>query len=396
MPKFVYTIKKDGKKISDSIEASDRNAALRKLADNNIVITQLTAVSERKDKLRVSADDLLMFTQELASMIRAGISLKKALDILASDVDNPSMRQVIMEISSNLGEGCAISAVMARYPKIFPKIYVSMVKAGEASGDLDGILKRLADYISDMETLKQKVIAQLYYPSMILGFSFFVMSFLMFFGIPRIAEIYAGLDAELPAFTMFLINIGSFVDKFWAGIFFLMFTSAFFVIRWSNTPIGIRFWDTFKIKTKLIGPIFQKILISRFARSLSTLYSSGVPLLQCMELVGESIGNVVMEEAVASSIQNIGEGQSISSSLSRHHHLFTPMTLSMLSVGEETGSLSSILDELASFYEERVEISLKGLMSLLEPVVMIFLGIFVGILIIALALPFLTLFTKLS
>jgi type IV pilus assembly protein PilC len=396
MAKFVYTIKKDGRKISDSIEASDRNAALRKLADRNIVITQLTAVSEKKERLRVTPDDLLMFTQELASMLRAGISLKKALDILASDVDNPSLRQVIMEISSNLGEGSAISTVMGYYPKIFPKIYVAMVKAGEASGDLEGILKRLAVYIQNMETLKQKVKSQLYYPCMVLGFSFIVMSFLMLFGIPRIAEVYAGLDAELPLITMYLVSIGNIFDKYWHAIFFITLSFGYLILRWSNTPKGIRFWDNFKIKAKLIGPIFQKVLISRFSRSLSTLYSSGVPLLQCMELVANSIGNVVMEEAVASSIQNINEGQSISQALTEHHHLFTPMSLSMLSVGEETGSLSTILDELAGFYEERVEIALKGLTSLIEPMVMILVGIFVGILIIALALPFLTLFSTLT
>jgi type IV pilus assembly protein PilC len=394
--RFIYTVQQDGKKLSGSLEAPDRNAALRKLAGADIVITKLTVMSEKKENLKVGGDDLLMFTQELASMLHAGISLKKALDILASDVDNPSLRQVVMEISANLGEGSAISTVMEQYPKVFPKIYIAMVKAGEASGDLSLILKRIAKYIENVESLKHKIKAQLYYPGMVLAFSFVVMSFLMIFGIPRITEIYEGLNTELPALTQSLIGIGHFLDNYWYVLLFLMGSAGVLIWRWSMTPMGIRFFDKLKLKIILLGPIFKKIGIARFSRSLSTLYSSGVPLLEAMELVAGSLGNVVMEKAVRQSIEKLNEGESISQSLVEHNNLFTPMALSMMAVGEETGSLSDILDELASFYEDRVEISLRGLTSLIEPLVMIVVGIFIGILIVSLALPFLTLFATMS
>jgi type IV pilus assembly protein PilC len=394
--KYIYTIQQDGKKLSGSLEAPDRNAALRKLAGDNTVITRLTTISEKKENLRVSGDDLLMFTQELASMLHAGISLKKALDILASDVDNPSLRQVVMEISANLGEGSAISSVMDQYPKVFPRIYVAMVKAGEASGDLALILKRIAKYIENLESLKQKVKAQLYYPGMVLAFSFVVMAFLMIFGIPRITEIYEGLNTDLPALTQTLIGVGRFLDNYWYVLLFLLGAGAYMTWRWSLTPTGIRFFDKVKLRAVLFGPIFKKIGIARFARSLSTLYSSGVPLLEAMELVAGSLGNVIMEQAVRSSIEKLNEGESISQSLVEHHTLFTPMALSMMAVGEETGSLSDILDELAAFYEDRVEIALRGLTSLIEPLVMIVVGIFIGILIVSLALPFLTLFATMT
>jgi type IV pilus assembly protein PilC len=301
-----------------------------------------------------------------------------------------------MEISSNLGEGSAISTVMEQYPRVFPKIYVAMVKAGEASGELSLILKRVAKYIESVETLKQKIKAQMYYPGMVLLFSFVVMTFLMIFGIPRITEIYEGLNANLPPLTLALMDLGRFLDKFWFVIVFVMGSAGYLGWKWANTPKGIEFIDNAKLKTAVIGPIFKRIGISRFARSLSTLYSSGVPLLEAMELVAGSLGNVVMEDAVRQAVGKLNEGESISKSLVEHQDLFTPMALSMMSVGEETGSLSDILDELATFYEERVEIALKGLTSLIEPMVMIVVGIFIGILVVIFALPFLTLFSTMT
>ncbi len=396
MAQFVFTVEQDGQRTSGSIEAANRNNALKSLAEKNLVVIKLTEVETNREKIKISGEELLLFTQELGSMLKAGITFRYALEVLSLDLDNPQLRQISMEMTSGLKEGQSVSAVLRKYPRIFSKLYVSMVEAGETGGDLPGILLRLAKYIERVEELKKKVQSQLYYPLMVLLFSVAVISFILVFGIPRVNEVYQGFDAELPMPTQVFLGIGTFISTYWWIIFPVLFLVGYGIYRWSITSKGREFWDRWKINNRFIGSLFKKLSISRFARTLSTLYASGIPILDSMRLVAGSADNVIMENAIRESVERLKQGESITKALGARREIFTPMTISMIAAGEETGSLNTMLDELSDFYEMQVEISLKALTGLIEPIIMIFIGLFIAVLIIVMALPFMQLFTAIQ
>jgi len=338
---------------------------------------------------------LLLFTQELAAMLNAGISIQRALDIIITDIDNPGLRQIIMEITSSIGEGKEFSETLKDYPQVFSLLYVSMVSAGEKAGQLPDILLRLSGYIESAENLKKKVVGSLYYPLIIFIFSIFITAFIFVFGIPRVKEIYDSMGGVLPLPTLIFIAAGTFLSQNWYYILPLLIVGITALFYWSKTERGKFFQDNFKLNNVLLGPVFRRLAIARFARTLSTLYNSGVPILESMEIVSDSMGNVVMEKAVKNSIKKLHEGEELTEPL-RESEVFTQMAISMMSAGEESGTLGSMLERLADFYETQVEISLRSLTELIEPLVMILIGIIIAIIILVLALPFMQISTVLS
>jgi len=404
MPLFDFAgLDKDGRRTTGTLEAENKEGAMTVLSNRNLTVTKLLPVKVKKPgiltffgagRIKIKGEELLLFTQELASMLSAGINMRRAMDIISADVDNHDLKQIVSELLKGVGEGKPLSELFNKYPDVFSKLYISMVEAGEASGKLPDILLRLATYIENAENLKKKVQGAFYYPVIVLVLSLFITAFIFIFGIPRIKSIYDQLGGELPVFTKVFIDLSTFISQ---NLFFvvpLVFLLVIVLTYICKTEQFKYFMDDFKLKNKLFGPIFKRLAIARFARTLSALYTSGVPLLQSMEIVSASMGNVIMEKAVRSSIKRLAEGETLADPL-RDTNIFTQMAISMMSAGEEAGTLGTMLDKLADFYETQVEISIRALTDLIEPLIMVFIGIIIGLLILVLALPFMQLSTVL-
>jgi type IV pilus assembly protein PilC len=405
LTEFAFTVRdQKDQRTSGTIEAADRETAMKMLSEKNLVVTSLTQVHRRKTGIlnflglglpRLKGEELLLFTQEMAAMLDSGIPLKKATDIMIADAESPVMRQILIDISSGVSSGTQLSEVLQRYDSVFSKLYVSMVAAGEAGGNLPLILQRLANYIENSETLKQKVKSALYYPVMVVCFAFVMVTFIFIFGIPRLQGIYEGFGSELPLPTQMFLDFTKFLMSAWPFILAILIAAGIFLGRFLRTRSGQLTLDNLKLNLVLIGPLLRKLSISRFSRTLSTLYSSGVPILKSMELVAGSMGNKVMEEVVLKAVKSLREGELIANPL-RRSNIFTQMSISMIAAGEETGSLETMLDKLADFYESQVDISLKAMTGLLEPIIMIVVGIIIAFVVVVLALPFMTLSTLLN
>ncbi len=405
MPLFDFAgLDKDGRRTTGTLEAENKEGAMTVLSNRNLTVTKLLPVKIKEPgalaflgigQKKIKGEELLLFTQELASMLSAGINMRRALDIISADVDNPDLKQIVLELLIGIGEGKPLSELFKKYPDIFSKLYVSMVEAGEASGKLPDILLRLATYIENAENLKKKVQGAFYYPVIVLVLSLFITAFIFIFGIPRIKAIYDQLGGDLPIFTKVFIDLSTFISHNLLFIVPLVIILVIGLIYISKTEQYRYYMDDFKLKNKLFGTIFQRLAIARFARTLSALYTSGVPLLQSMEIVSTSMGNVIMEKAVRSSIKKLAEGENLADPL-RDTNVFSQMAISMLAAGEEAGTLGTMLDKLADFYETQVELSIRALTDLIEPLIMVFIGIIIGVLILVLALPFMQLSSVLN
>ena len=389
MPQFAFTcLDQDKKSVTGTIRASDYNTALKALAGQYNVVVQVREIKKRARLFtrKVTGEEIMVFTQQIATMLKAGLPLKRTLDIMMEDADNPTMRNVLSEISSGINRGKALSEMFALYPDIFSKLYLYMVEAGEVGGKLPEILKKLADYIEISENLKKKVKAALYYPAAVMIIAILLSLFIFVFGVKQFEQIYAGLNVTLPRGTLMFIALVNFLSTYWLLILFACCVIFYLGGMYLKTSRGAFLFDRFTLHLPVMGPLLQRLAIARFSRTLSSLYSGGVPILKSLELVAGSMGNRVMERAVQNLLENIKEGESLASSL-RASKVFTSMALSMISTGEESGTLDTMLNELALFYEVQVEIMLKGMASLIEPIIIVFVGIFVGILLVVLGMP---------
>lgn len=399
MYKFSFVVyDQDGHRTAGVMDAENRDAALKILSDKDLLVTKLSLMENTvktgifkgfdQHTARVKGENLLLFTYQLGNMLNASIPLKKVMDMLTYDSEDPVLRKICLEISSGLSSGNSLSSLMSAYPKTFSKLYVSMVAAGEASGELPGILLRLAGYMEKAEYMRKKLKAALYYPTMILCFAFLMMMAILTFGIPHFKKIYDSFGGQLPLPTRILIGVGTFLSHTWVYLLGLLLVGVLILMKIAHTEVFQFFIDRLKLRLTFIGPLLRRMYIARFARTMSTLYSSGVPVLPAMELVAGSIGNREVEKLIYGSLKELREGEAMSKAL-RNNKFFTQMAVSMVAAGEEAGSLDSMLAKLADFYETQVDIALQGLSGLLEPFILIGVGIFVGIIIISIGLPFL-------
>lgn len=398
MPKFKFIAKNNnGQEISGNLEAQDKESALKLIAEKDLIITSLEPLKNSWKNLlfnshRIKGEELLLFTQQLASMLNAGINIKKALDIMIADIDNNYLRQIVIEISLDLSSGNSLSESLAKYPKVFSRLYMSMVKAGEASGKLPGLLLNLSEYIEKTENLKKRVMASLYYPATVMTFAVFMLAFLFTFGIPRLSGLYKDLGGELPLLTRMFISIGDFMSHTWIYWLVIFIIGIAFLKKYFNSSTGRFKLDSWKLSFFLIGPLFKRLAIARFSHTLSVLYASGVPIHQAMDVLTGSMDNLVMEKVVTDSMKSLEKGETITDPL-RRSNIFTTMAISMIAVGEETGTLDSMLTRLSDFYEIQVDITLKSLTELIEPLIMIGVGLIIATIIIAMALPFMQIST---
>ena len=395
MPVFTYKARDNsGKAVSGNMETANKTELMEKLRKMGYMPTK---VAESKsggvelvtifDKLkRIKSDEMLMFYIQFSNMINAGINILMALSTLANQIDNKVLRKVLSEVAGKIEAGSTLSEAMAPHTRVFSKSFVNMVKAGEASGNLDAVLMRYALFFERQEDVKQKVKGALFYPLILLCFGCVVMLFIVTFIIPKFAEIYVKAGVRLPLPTLIVYNLGTVLKKYW----YLLIAAAvliFLAIRQlSKTAKGALFFDTLKLRLPIIGALYRKVIVSKFARTLSTLVASGVPILQSLDITKEVIGNEVLSRVVASARSYVEEGERLSEPL-RVSGEFPLDVVQMISVGEESGSLDAMLGKIADFYDLTADYAIKKLTTVIEPVFLLIMGGMVGLIMASMLLP---------
>jgi len=381
-----------GKVISGVQEGLNEENAVNALMSRGLLvlsIQQKAASKMVRAKARVPESDLVMFTRQLATMVDAGLPLVGALTALFEQSDpkkQAGLRRVIGEITAFVQEGSTFYDSISKHPKVFPRLYSSMVKAGESGGMLAEVLDRLAGFLEASARLSKKVKSAMTYPAIVITIALAITTFLIVKVVPVFGGIFADFGAKLPAPTQFLIDLSDFIRGNWYYIIGAI-VGAFYAIRtWVNSPKGAETWDRWKLKLPIFGPLTHKICMSRFARTFAQLIRSGVPILEVMQIVGDTSGNSVVTKALKSVSTDVEKGDHLTAALSRQP-IFPPMMLRMVAAGESTGKIDNMLEKMADFWDEEIESTLAALTSLLEPLLIVFLGVIVGGIVIAMFLP---------
>jgi type IV pilus assembly protein PilC len=392
MPIFKWegkTLKGQSKK--GEFEAPDEAGVRIYLRQQNIILTKVVAKGKEIKfallfKKKVKQRSIAIFTRQLATMIDAGLPLVQSLEILSSQQEHSLFKNIIREIREDVEGGSTFAAALKKHPGTFDDLYTNLVVAGEEGGILDTILIRLASYIEKAEALRKKVKSALIYPSTIVGVAVIVVMILMIFVIPVFETMFSSAGQTLPLPTLIVLTMSKLIKKYVVIIIPLCILIFFLLKKYHQTENGRALMDSLLLKLPVFGPLFQKIAVARFSRTLGTLVSSGVPILDGLTIVSKTAGNKTIETAILSARTSIREGETIAEPLGRSG-MFPPMVIQMISVGESTGALDSMLSKIADFYEEEVDVAVGNLTSLLEPFLMIFLGIVIGGVVISMYLP---------
>ena len=392
MPVFKW----EGKTLKGTIkkgemEAPNEGAIRIHLRQQNMIPTKIAAKGkEIKISLpfgkKVHQRSIAIFTRQLATMIDAGLPLVQSLEILSSQQEHKIFKNILRGIREDVEGGSTFAGALKKYPATFNDLYTNLVVAGEEGGILDNILLRLAAYIEKAEALKKKVKSALVYPAVIVTVAVFVVMILMFFVIPVFSKMFEEAGQQLPLPTLVVVVISKFAQKYIFIVIPAVILFFYLFKKYHQTEGGKRVLDGLLLKLPVFGPLFQKIAVARFSRTLGTLVSSGVPILDGLNIVSKTAGNKVIETAIMNARASIREGETIAEPLNRSN-IFPPMVIQMIAVGESTGALDSMLGKIAEFYEEEVDVAVANLTSLLEPVLMIFLGVVIGGVVIAMYLP---------
>src|SRR6266498_2924779 len=406
MPTYVFKGRNRLNEIVVGERVADNRDALRQILRREQVT--LTSIKEKGREIgipkiggrkKVKAKDLSIFTRQFSVMIDAGLPLVQCLEILAQQQDNKHFQQILMQVRQDVEEGSTLSAAMARHPKVFDQLYTNMVEAGETGGILDLILQRLSTFIEKLVKLKRDVVSAMIYPAAVIVLAVGAVAVIMVVVIPQFQNIFLGLlgpGEQLPLPTRIVTGISSFLAG-WGGLVILVAIIASVVgIRfYYKTPGGRKMIDWLLLKVPILGAIFQKISVARFSRTLSTLLSSGVPILQSLDITARTAGNVIIEEAIISVRTGVERGESFVDPL-RATEVFPHMVAQMVGIGEQTGALDAMLGKIADFYEQEVDAAIANLLTLIEPILIAFLGVTIGSIVIAMYLPLFTLIGKLS
>jgi len=337
-------------------------------------------------KTKVKDKSVVIFARQFSTMISAGLPLIQCLEILATQEDNKTFKKVIKSIKDDIEGGATLTDALKKHPKVFDDLFINMVAAGEAGGILDTILNRLAAYMEKMMKLKSKVKGAMIYPATIVLISFGVITMLLIKVVPVFQKLFSGMGQDLPMATQLLIDLSDFVSKSFIYIIATIVVGIVVFVRYYRTEVGRMTVDRFILRAPVFGPLMRKVAISKFTRTLSTMMNSGVPILDGLEIVSKTAGNKVVEKALMETRKNIREGKTIAEPL-QETKVFPPMVVQMIAVGEATGALDSMLSKIADFYEDEVDAAVSAMTSLLEPIMMVFLGGVVGGMIVAMYLP---------
>ncbi len=410
--KFTYQAKDgSGRTVTGTLTADSQNEAVIELRRKNLVPLQISVGTKtkglfskgkggkqdrwKKAKPKANLQDLVIFTRQLSTMLSAGIPMLESLEILADQVEDPGFKNALKGVVEDVRSGGDLSVACSKYPRVFTKIYVSMLRAGEVSGQIDVILERLADYVEAAQRLKNEIKSAMTYPVVSLFLVIGIAAFLMIGIVPQFKPVFESLEVELPALTAIVMDFAFFCKNNWYLLFGGFVATVFGLIAFKKTDRGGYLFDVMILKMPIFGPLFQKVAIARFSRTFSTLIKSGVPILGAMEIVSETAGNRVIKNAVDEASLSVKQGDTLSDPLSESE-IFPPMVTKMIGIGERSGSLETLLEKIAVFYDEQVETSVKSLTSLIEPIMIAIMGFLVGGIVLAVFLPIFKLQEKLS
>jgi type IV pilus assembly protein PilC len=393
MPVFRYTGKtRAGAPQRGEIEASDRASATAVLRQRQILVTSIRPkAKELQIKIpglgsKITEQEVVIFTRQFATMIEAGLPLVQCLDILARQSENKEFARVIGQVKTDVESGDSFADALRKHPRVYSDFYVNMVEAGETGGILDTILARLATYMEKAATLKSQVKGAMVYPAVIIGIAIIVVVFLLLYVIPVFADMFASFGGTLPAPTRFVMFLSDLVKDYILYAIPLVGVLIWLFKRFYKTEKGRLMVDTLLLKLPVFGPLIQKVAVAKFTRTLGTLVSSGVPIIDGLEITARTAGNKVVEGAVLSIISSIKEGQTIAEPLGRQA-IFPPMVVQMIEVGENAGALDAMLNKIADFYDQEVDTAVAALTKLMEPMLMVFLGVVIGGMVVAMYLP---------
>ena len=388
MPTFAYTARTLGGDLrSATIDAPSREDAVLQLRKLRLAVVKIDeAVRKTKGPGKVPMKDVVIFTRQFSTMINAGLPLVQALDILARQSDNPALQQTTRAVVADVESGTTVSEALGRHPKVFTDLYVNMVAAGEAGGILDTILMRLATFLEKADALLRKVKGAMIYPAVISGVAALCITVLLWKVIPVFESMFSSVNLELPLPTRVVVGLSRFVNGYWWAVLAGLGGSAFAVRQYYATPDGRLVVDRLLLKLPVLGDVLRKAAVSRFTRTLGTLISSGVSILDGLEITARTAGNRVVQDAILASRASIAGGDTIAAPLAKSQ-VFPPMVISMIAVGEQTGGLDEMLTKIADFYDNEVDAAVSALLSLLEPLIIVVLGVVVGGMVVAMYLP---------
>jgi type IV pilus assembly protein PilC len=399
---FKYSAKDNsGRLISGVIEADNDAMVIERLRDMGFFITNLERTVERTDVFQylqglfgIGLKDLAIFSRQFSTMVNSGLSLVRTMSILEQQTTNKRLREIIAAVRTDVEAGRPLSDAMARHPKAFSSLYVNMVKAGETGGVLDEVLDRVAAYLEKEQALRSKIRSAMVYPTLLTVAALGGLFFMTIVILPQFESLFKELGAggQLPLPTRVAMAVSAFIRGYWYIGLAIVIGLVFLLRRYLQTPGGRARYDRFKLKMPVLGELNRKIVVARFTRTLGTLISSGVPIMQSLEVVSKAIDNTVIGNAIDAVRASIREGQTIAIPL-QFSGVFPPMVVQMAKVGEETGQLEQMLEKVADFYDVEVEATVASLTSLLEPILIIFMGVVVGAMVISLYLPIFALAT---
>ncbi len=406
MPTFQYLVKDaTGKNIQGAQEAPDLATIVAGLRGQGYIIiriNEIKATSIFNIKIGseggkmggksggIKLEDLVVFSRQMATLVAAGIPLIQAIDILAEQAEKQKFRAILRNMHQEIQGGKSFSDALAKHKKIFSELFVNLVRAGESSGSLEEVLDRLATYLEKTNALQKKVKSALMYPATVSVMAFLITYGMLSFVIPKFATMFEGLNAKLPALTVMLINLSRFLAQYWWLVFGGIGASIFGIKQAMKVPAVQLSWDAAKLRLWIFGPLILKVSISKFARTLATLVKSGVPIIQSLDIVAKSSGNRKIEVVIRALTESVKKGETLSGPLGKSK-IFPPMVVRMINIGEETGELEEMLKKIADFYDSEVDAAISGLTSLIEPLIIAFLGIVIGGIVCAMFLPILTL-----
>ncbi|MEH3053893.1 MAG: type II secretion system F family protein [Patulibacter minatonensis] len=381
-----------GSQSSGTLDAETRNAVIDQLRQKGLVVLEVKDKQTSKELTLpgmggVKPQDLTIMTRQLATMISSGMTIMRALMIIEAQTQNKTLREALQACGKDIESGTPLSDSLEKYPKIFSPLYVAMVRAGETGGVLDSSLIRVADQLEAADSLRRQVKSAMMYPMVVFFFALIVMTAMLVFVVPTFVGIFKDFGGEMPKLTQITMAASEVFKKYWFVVFGGMGAGVFLFKRWRRTDGGRRTWERFTLRVPMkIGDIVQKIALARWSRTLSALTGAGVPLLLALEVTGKTSGNAVVEETMDNVIQSVKSGGTITGPL-KTSTVFPAMVTHMVAVGEETGQMEEMLGKIADFYEDQVDAAVKSLTSIIEPIMIIFIGAIVGFVVISMYLP---------
>lgn len=401
MPKYKYKVRAaQGGEMSGVMEAKIQKDVADKLRQQKFIILSIeeekqniaSALIEalpfmKKEKgRRVKAKELVLFSRQLSTLVSAGVPIVQGLAILVEQIESKVFKQVISDVKTDIEGGLSIADSMAKYPTVFDELYVGMIRSGETGGVLDVILERLSAYLESTAKLIGKVKSAMVYPVLVSLVAIGITGFMLVAVIPTFKQVFTAFGGELPMPTQVLISVSEFARKYFMLFIIAIIVGVFALRQYIKTEKGSRIWDSFLLKLPVFGPLIRKVAIAKFSRTLGTLIKSGVPILDAISTTGKTAGNKIVEDAVMNARENIREGERIAAPL-KESGVFPPMVTQMISVGEETGALDNMLNKVADFYDQEVDVAVSGLTSMIEPLIIVVMGVVIGAMVIAMFMP---------